>query len=63
MFLFHLIVKHLAAPPVWAISSSEGIQESAVACGVGINGSGRKSLEVSRAVWHTDIIVCYLGVR
>jgi hypothetical protein len=31
---------------MWAVSSSEGIQESAEVCGVGINDSSRKSFEV-----------------
>ena len=42
-------VEHSAASPVWAISSLEGMQDSSEVCGVGINGSGRKSFEVSRA--------------
>jgi hypothetical protein len=50
-------------PSVRAVSSSEGIQESAEVCGVGINDSGRKSFEVSRSFGHTDVIVRYVGVR
>lgn len=46
-------VKHSAASFVWAVSSSKGIQDSSEVCGVGINDSGRKSFEVSRAFGRT----------
>jgi hypothetical protein len=47
MFLFHLICETLVGPPVWAMSSSEGMQDSAELCALRINDSGRKEFQVT----------------